>query len=174
MTDTSTRAPQATRLPGWVRVVLILSLAGNLAVLGIVAGFALRHPMAHGPGLNLPVEGFRGLHRAMPEADQAALARDIRARRDDIRAGRRRLAEARSDFIEALRADPFDTATVDAVFADQARFWIDFSDDAREILVARIAEMTPEARAQFADALDLQIREGTWGRRPGKPEPRGE
>ncbi len=147
MTDTPRRSPR------WMKALLIASLAGNLAVVGVIAGAALRGPIAPAAKLSLPIEGFNRMHRAMPAADQAALRADLRGRRDTIRAHRKQVRAARQAFLAALTAEPFSAAALTQALESQAQVWTTLGAETREVLVDRIEAMTPEARAEFAANL---------------------
>jgi hypothetical protein len=134
---------QTRRCPLWVKIVLAVSLAGNLAVVGLVAGAALRGGpfVERGPSMGyampyvvaLPREARREVFGAVRTNDDLP---DRRARR-------------------ALEATPFDIAAVEAVLERQgagaARVqataqaaWLDvvarLSDDERIAYTARIEE----------------------------------
>lgn len=147
MTDTPRRSPR------WMKALLIASLAGNLAVVGVIAGAALRGPIAPTAAMSLPIEGFNRLHLAMPEADQAALRADLRSRRGIIRAHRKDVRAARQAFLAALTAEPFSAAALTRALESQAQIWTALGAETREVLVSRIGAMTPEARAEFATNL---------------------
>ena len=142
---------QTRRCPLWVKIVLAVSLAGNLAVVGLVAGVALRGgPLsARGPSM-----GY-----AMPYV--VALPREARrevfgaVRKDDKLPDRRARSAQYQEMIAALEATPFDIAAVEAVLERQgagaARVqataqaaWLDvvarLSDDERIAYTARIEE----------------------------------
>lgn len=158
----------ATRLPGWAKITLVLSLALNLGVAGVVAGSVLRGaPQARDAAFNLPIEGFRNIARAMPPDDRAALRADWIGQQRDIRAARRALRQSRGAFIAALRTEPFSPLELEQILEGQAQTWQTFGAKSREILVARLAAMTPEARMAFADNLEASLQR----RRPVRAAP---
>jgi len=142
---------QTRRCPLWVKIVLAVSLAGNLAVVGLVAGAALRGGpfVERGPSMGyampyvvtLPREARREVFGAVRTNDDLP---DRRARRAQYQ-----------EMIAALEASPFDIAAVEAVLERQgagaARVqaaaqaaWLDvvarLSDDERIAYTARIEE----------------------------------
>lgn len=158
------------RFPRWAKATLTVSLALNLAVFGLVGGAMLRGNDAP-PPVNLPIEGFRDISAAMPEADREGLRKDLHARRGDIRKTWTTIREQNQIFLEALRAEPFEPTAVTAVLDAQAAQWEQFGTETREMLVRRINAMSPEARGQFADALEKRLEERRTRfdkRRPGK------
>ncbi|MHA3977629.1 periplasmic heavy metal sensor [Halovulum sp. GXIMD14794] len=156
MTDSPSTVER--RIPRWAKAALTVSLAVNLAVIGLVGGAMLRGPDAP-PPVNLPIEGFRDISAAMSEPDREALREDLRARRTDIRKTWTTIRAQNEAFLEALRAEPFQPAAVAEVLDAQAAQWEAFGAGTREILVQRIDAMTPEARVQFADMLEQRLRE---------------
>ncbi|WP_112324067.1 periplasmic heavy metal sensor [Oceanibium sediminis] len=162
-------APDAPRLPRWAKLLLVLSLALNLAVAGVVAGHLLRGaPPSGDRAFNLPIDGFRNISRAMPAAEREALRNAWHGHRAEIRAARTDLRNSRAAFLQALRAEPFSAEAVERILSAQADRWQSFSAVSREILVARIAEMPPEARRAFADRLEESL---SRRRADGGPHP---
>ncbi|MSU88300.1 periplasmic heavy metal sensor [Rhodobacteraceae bacterium 2CG4] len=153
-----TPEPIPRRMPRWAKLALVGSLALNLAVLGVVGGALLRGA-DRGRPLYLPIEGFRSISAAMLPEDRAALRRDLRARRDEIRDARRTLRRSQGEFIAALRADPFSSEALAAALDSHAEQWEQFGRRTREMLVRRISEMSPEARAAFAANLESHLSE---------------
>ncbi|MEM8869938.1 MAG: periplasmic heavy metal sensor [Pseudomonadota bacterium] len=152
-----------TRMPRWAKLLLVVSLALNLAIAGLVAGIALRGgPYRDSAIAGSPlVDGFRRMHRAMPEADQAALHMDLKGRGDALRTHRRQLRETRAAFLEALTAEPFSEDDLRATLERQSTQWEDLGAETREILITRINAMTPEARSAFAANLKKAMRRGS-------------
>lgn len=159
-----------TKVPVWIKVLLVVSLAANLAVAGVFAGAALREPDRRGPGFNLPLDGFRAINRAMAEEDRKALLRALRDHRDTLRAGRSDLRETRREFVAALRAEPFSEDRLNAALDRQAELWGGMNEITRMILVARIVEMEPDARRDFADNLEHELtrKRGKSERKPAQ------
>lgn len=169
MTGTDPRATETPRTRTWVRVALVASLALNLLILGIVGGAMLGHRdrpphAALGPGDHGPYG------RALAEADREALRAAIRAEAPRIRETRRAVRQGFRDLLAALRAAPYDHGQVVAVMeAQQARVH-EQAALMRGLMLDRVAAMSPEERAAFADRLERVIRRGPpsdrGGRRP--------
>lgn len=138
----------------WTRVALVLSLALNLAVAGIVAGAVLR---GHRDG---PPRGFDlavgPVARALSEVDRRAVMRDLMDRRD-LRDDRRDDSAAAAPVLAAVRADPFDPAALSAALDGMRGRARDLEAAAEAALVARVAAMTPAERAAFADRLAQEL-----------------
>ena len=138
------------RSPRWMKVLLIGSLAVNLAIAGLVAGAAWRFAGPDGPpraGLPLGV----ALYRALPEEDRRALRRDLRTAGAAHRQARRAFYGA---VPEALRADPPDFEALDRLLADERRLHGAWQDEANRAWRAHVGAMTREARADYADRVE--------------------
>jgi uncharacterized membrane protein len=147
-----------------MRIVLILSLAVNLAVVGLVAGAALRG----GPG------GVSGAERAraMQARDfgfgpyVAALEHDQRreigrafigkaGRPDKAQAGAQAKFEA---ILDALNSDPFDADLFQTEVLAQLNGLAELQKIGASVIVDHVAAMTPEARAAYAERLDQALK----------------
>lgn len=160
--DTNT-APQR-RSPVWMRVLLGVSLALNLAVVGIVAGVALRFGGDDRPG-HPPRMGSATI-RALPAEDRRAILNRARA---EVKTTRR----PRSDVAEMaalLRAAPYDHGALEALVAErraQRQGWITAMQGA---WLEHVATMTEAERMDYAQALEEA---GKDRRRPPHPKHHG-
>ncbi|KPQ08173.1 MAG: putative integral membrane protein [Rhodobacteraceae bacterium HLUCCA12] len=165
MNDTETGRPAASRKGRALRILLVVSLALNLLVLGVLAGglwTGARHERTSS------VSDLRALIMAMPDdtrrdlrvavrarqAEQSALDRDARRARDAAR---------RDEISELLRAPEFDAqaflALLDSERAERARRteWL------HDAIAAHIATLDGDARATIADRLDARAaRRAPW------------
>lgn len=93
-------------------VLLVLSAAGNLAVLGIFTGHWLR-----GGGDRAPssVDRLMGL---VPPPLRPEIDRMVRTRDEEVQARVQALRDARRAVADALRQRPFDAVQADAALAD--------------------------------------------------------
>jgi uncharacterized membrane protein len=145
-----------TRTPGWVRALLIASLAANLAVAGIVAGAAWR-----GGDRGAPRDvGFGPFTEALSREDRALLRKEFLARSPDMRDMRRAMREDARAVLVALRAEPFDEAAFRRALSDHRSRIQDRVSLGETLLVDRVAGMTPEDRRAFADRLEDRLRRG--------------
>lgn len=157
--------PAKTGLPRRVKLLLGLSLSLNALVVALALG-ALLSP--DGPRKGPPRVkdiGANAMVRALPEARQKAL-RDALGSRigksgKDARVDIRAMGLALQD---ALRAEPFDVARVDAILQQtEARRDAQLAIG-REVFLMQLQDMSPEERLAFADRLQELGRRG-----PGKP-----
>jgi uncharacterized membrane protein len=157
-----------TRKSGiWLRVVLFSSLAINLLIIGMVAGALLRggpgpqgRPRADVPFFDL---GNGPIGRALSGESRQQIGRGMAAREPDLRANREEIRAQYGELIRALRKDPFDPALVERIITAQQRKLLARQDIGKNLLVARVAQMTPEQRAEYATRLERFLRR-TGGR----------
>lgn len=143
-------------------VLLVLSAAGNLAVLGIFAGHWLRGGSGGGPPSS--VERLMGLvpEPLRPEIDQAMRPKD-----EDVKAQMEAFRAARRAVTEALRQRPFDAAAAEAALADLRQV----TGRAQERLHRTIVERMEAAQA--AGTLPPPPQRGGKGKpdKDGPPHP---
>jgi uncharacterized membrane protein len=152
-----------------LRVALFVSLAVNLLVLGAIGGAALGERRDRGDAHRAEERALiplgLGLYgRALAPGDRRALADAARDRHADLRPARATVRQGMAELAEAVRAEPFDPARVAAILDSQGRAAARQLEIGRDLLVARLAAMPPEARAAFADRLEDGLR-----RIPGGP-----
>jgi uncharacterized membrane protein len=148
MTTTPPPAPMTRGL----RILLVVSLALNLLVAGLVIGRLLDgrpdggRPMA----VDLPLGPFA---RALSPEDRRMIGRDLLGD-PALRDMRRSVREADLAALAAvLRAEPFDSAAAAAVISGQSQKMRALEQAVEEALLARFAVMTPAERGALADRL---------------------
>jgi len=147
-----------------LKILLALSLAVNLAVVGIVAGVALRGQDGerHRP-LAVRDMSFGPFTEALTREQRRAMLREFGTRGPGLRDMR---AQIRGDFetvLAVLQADPFDPEAFRAAVEGQSRRVADRAEAGRDALVALVAQMTPAERLVFAERLQQ-----TLSRRAGR------
>jgi hypothetical protein len=154
----------APRAPGrWLKAALVVSLALNLAVAGIVAGALLgeRRDARRPPPAELARElGLGPYTRALDIADRRALGAAVRERVRAASGPRAIRAEIRQDFAQvlaALRAEPFDPGRVAALIAAQGARAEARRELGAALLLERLAAMDAGARAAYADRLEAGL-----------------
>lgn len=146
------------QMPRWAMIVLIVSLALNLLVLGLVAGAFWRFHFWHRPGLSANVLGY--VTTLPPERRKELWGRSRDARKE-IRPLRKEVRDARDEVFTALGADPFDKERLVAAQARLLKADMQARGAAQKLFAEIAADMTPEERRAF-----LKWREG---RRPPPP-----
>lgn len=138
--------PRPRRL--W-RVLLVVSLALNLAIAGLVVGALVRNdgkpPTRSGAALSLGPIGS-----ALSGSDRRAILREVH--RDgglqSLRPGREVDA-----VIAAVTAQPFDPAALDAALAEGKARRDAVVAAATRALILRVTDMTDQERADFAQRI---------------------
>lgn len=157
------------------RIVLFMSLALNLIVVGLVVG-ALVMGGGRDTDRRPPRGGETGLGpvlMALTPEDRRTLGRDMRrALRQAVRNRGETRALARN-LAQAMRAEPYDSTRIDDLVAAQFEDVDKRLSIARELFLTRAAAMSPEERAAFADRL-VDILDNPPQNRRGLDGPRGD
>lgn len=155
--QTPLQTPEKPKSGRGVRIALALSVALNLAVLGVVAGAMLRD----GPGMRAAMVrdlGFGPYTEALAPEDRKALRRALFVRAPEIRNARRLMREDAGALLDVLRADPFDAEAFKARMEAQHARMATQLRLGQDLLQDFIAAMTPENRRAFADRLETGLR----------------
>jgi len=159
MTQTSDTG-RSSRMPRWLKAVFALSLAANLAVVGLVAGAALREDRSG-----------RSRHKAPPPPAAAeaigavmfrSLDRDSRRVLRDLADGQygniveRRIAELNA-LLEVIRSEPLDVTVLRARIDAQTAAINEFRGAMLEVWIAELQQMSPAERAAFADKVERHV-----------------
>jgi uncharacterized membrane protein len=135
-----------------LKAALAVSVALNLAVLGLAAGAWFSD---HGPHRGMPRDlSFGPFSEALGPEDRRALREGLFARAPDFKASRE---AARAEFeamVVALRASPFDPAALKSALAAIEARNADRLALGRSLIEARLLAMTEADRRAFADRLE--------------------
>lgn len=163
MTDApEPKAP--SRTPRWVKIVLVLSLAFNLMIVGIAAGgFAGKDRKGgyRGGPDRVSVPGDlapRAFIAAIPREDRQGLAE---AFRDRVRPEEGRRDELRvrvQALLVALRAEPFDPDAISVLMMEQRSRILERQEKGQAVFLEYLTSLTVEERVAFADKLEKSIR----------------
>ena len=138
------------------RVVLVLSLALNLAVVGMIVGASVSGRFGDRPPRSFDF-GLGPVARALEPRERRqiglAMRRDGSLRDMDLRGNA-------AAMIAALRADPFDAGALRDLMAAQAGQMAALQSNAQAALLDQISAMSPERRATFADRLQEELSRG--------------
>lgn len=149
---TETVIQPVPRTPRWVKIVLVLSLAANLAIAGLIGGVMLR-----GGPLRLDSQGHidsvMTLNRALPPRMQRALRDQLRGHRDFFRQGMSEQRAMAHALAQTLRAEPFDPEATARLLTRQRDRVNQLQSLAHDALLDQLRTMTPEQRADYADRL---------------------
>lgn len=158
-------APQAPVTPAsgdprpgrGLKIALVISVALNLAVAGLVLGAWLGDGHRKGMPRDLT---FGPFSEALSDADRRELRKALMSRAGEFRTSRE---AARADFeglLGALRADPFDPAAMTAALAAIETRNAERLELGRSLIETRLTEMSTEERRAFADRLEKGLRRG--------------
>ena len=150
----STDAPAQARSPGWMKLLLILSLTANLLVIGVVAGYELRDDRRRGGtdrAVGWILEMVPDERRDMAEAHFA----EARAAIDAAEGDRGALMDA---VLAAIRAEPYQPAAVQAAMAAYGDSRSERWEVLRERMATLLARLTPDERAAFADNFEERMK----------------
>lgn len=141
-----------------IRIALGVSLALNLLVIGAVAGALLRD----GPPRERLVRDldFGPFTEALSPSDREALRDDFVARMPDLRDTRRAMRADLDDLLVVLRAEPFDVDLARRVMQGQRERMEERILLGQDLMLERLAQMSPAARQGFADRLERRLRRG--------------
>lgn len=180
--DTPTRVREPRQPRRWPKVLLAASLTLNVLVLSVIAGAYVRDHRDHRVDRRSPPPersvlregGLMPFYDAMPRDARRKMAEAFRASERGFGPDRAALAADFRNFVGALRAEPFEAERLEKLLeAQQARAQARVSAG-REILIAQIAGMSPEERAEFADVLEELFRDAlTRAPRPQDKGPNG-
>lgn len=153
MAETQTTPQKKGRL--WT-VILVCSLALNLAVAGIVGGTLLSGRIGDGPPRSFDL-GVGPVANALERDERRAIGRELRRNRVLRNLDPRGRA---AEMLVVLQAEPFDREALRAIFAEQSNDLIRVQARAQDALLETIAAMTPERRAAFAAAVAEEMARG--------------
>lgn len=138
------------------RVLLIVSLALNLLVVGVLIGGAV---MGRPPAsLGGPAVSLGPFSQALPPGHRASLRRDYRKRLDAHGMTPPNRSAALAEFLEVLRTEPFDPEKVEAMFDAQRDQSMRGMQTAQDVFLEQLVEMEPSQRAAFADRLEKGLK----------------
>jgi len=165
--DLTEQAPRR-RAPRWMRLLLLVSLALNLLVVGSVVGMALRLGGPRGPDGPPPQSIGSLLYRELPREDRRELRSDSRRIIGQARPGERMSPDEELAEIDAgLRADPFDPSALDSVLNEHGMWLAAQHQGFQEAWLTHVADMTRAERAAYADRLQeaFERRKQRWHER---------
>ncbi|MBV1867385.1 MAG: periplasmic heavy metal sensor [Marinosulfonomonas sp.] len=148
------------RLSGWTRVLLFGSLAINLLIVGMVAGAVFRNSGEATERQLLRDMGFGFFGAALTQDDRRVIGRAMAKRSDDLRANRKDFRAQMAQFLDALRAIPFDSEAVQAHSTGLQSKIAERQAVGQNALLDRIAAMSDQERAVFAKRLERSMKRG--------------
>ncbi len=148
-----------TAAPRWMRVTLVISLAVNLLIAGLVVGALLRG----GPDRERRVArdfGGAPFVMALDPEDRRAVIAELRQEPGGLRGDRRKLRERFEALLAALRSAEFDRGAVQEILAEQRSVATARQAAGERLLLDRLEAMPRADRAAYADRLERSLRRG--------------
>ncbi|SNT28841.1 periplasmic heavy metal sensor [Antarctobacter heliothermus] len=142
--------------PGrWLRVVLFVSLALNLAVVGAIGGMVLNGPPVPRTDRSDPALPYT---RAFDEDQRRDLRRALwRSVRRDGKAMRAAYLADYQQALMLLRGEPFNPAALKALLDAQGERAVDVRLRGQEVLMTFLSDMSVEERRDYADRLEREL-----------------
>lgn len=158
MSKIGTEPPQKTR--PWVKIAFAISLALNLAVVGIIAGAIVRHggqgELARG---HASISAFGAPYmRALSKPQRREIGQEVRQALGPAVPDRRARRAAFREVLDSLRADPFDRGRLAAATRQQAQTAVSVQAAAQAAWLDLVSQMSPDERESYADAIEATLR----------------
>lgn len=156
MAETNPAPPPGS--PFWIRALLVVSLALNLLVIGMIGGAVLS-----GGGPGVPREAARELAgtpfvRALPPQDRRAFVRELRGQRDNLRESRAELLARFESLLATLRAEDLDVVALERILGEQREAAAAHQRLGERLVLEQLEEMTIDERRAYADRLEVDVR----------------
>ena len=154
------------KAPRWMKAALAISVALNLAIVGLVVGAVVKD----GPPMRRELVrdlSFGPLTEAFSTEDRMALRRAFLEAAPDFRDQRRMIRADVEAMLTLLRAEPFDGAALETLLEQQQARNLSRFDLGQDLIIERLAAMTPADRAAFADRLQDSLSRGRGGKGDG-------
>ena len=145
--------------PRWMKVLLAVSLALNLGVLGLVGGAALRGAGDRGRP-DVRDIGFGPFSDALTPQDRQELRRAFLRDGGNPREMRRLMRSEVGTLLQVLRTEPLQEAELRAAFSQFQQRGKERLELGQRLLADRIIAMSPDDRARFADRLEEVMARG--------------
>lgn len=133
------------RAPRWMWIVLVLSVAINLIVVGMAVATVLHHRWGKGPSHSR----LARFVETLPVERRDSVRSMLREHRDRIRPLRRTLRRARRQARDAFSAEPFDRDALAAAYAEVANARIALTRARQEWFPKLAEQLTVEERRAY-------------------------
>lgn len=145
-----------------LKLLLGLSLALNLLVVGLVAGAVVRHDGFPDRGRKAPALSAFGAPymQALPRQQRREVLRQIRSQAGDELPDRPARRAMFAEVLGALRAQPFDKAALTQMVERQAEITVTVQRAAQSAWVELVADMSDAERLDYAFAVEEALRRG--------------
>ncbi|MEM7499598.1 MAG: periplasmic heavy metal sensor [Pseudomonadota bacterium] len=142
---------RSRRVPRWVSVLLVVSLAANLMVVGVFGGLALRGMAKEDDGLN---RRERMIQRLLPESHHDAWRSVVAASRPEKRTIRKDMGVVHMRMVTILRTEPFEPDALAQAFDERMALHRQLVSLTGGHFVAMASSMTTAERQVMADKFE--------------------
>lgn len=152
--ENSTDAPKTRR---WVKILLVLSLAMNLLIIGLVVGVVSERRLGGGDDIArvaLRDIAYSPYARALSRGDRKIIGEMMRKELGADRENIPKLRENYRDLLQVLRAATYDDAKARRLIDEQQAFVVNRQQLGQRLMLERLNAMTPKQRKQFAKRLE--------------------
>lgn len=161
MSDTpSPQMPTSDRLRRWLGPALLISLAVNVFLVGLIVTTMIVHRPGEHADLRSPPHSFFGMMKRgaadLPPGDRAAMRNIMVKQFPIIRPYFTKIDLARRDLAGAIAANPYDPEKVGAAFAKLDAVQAEMVRATRDAMIQGFGKMNDEQRARLADAMRKQ------------------
>lgn len=149
---------------GWVRALLVVSVALNLLIFGMIAGWIISPDGPRGDRrIERPAYGVLGAPfiGALSREDRQIVVDELRDMAPRLSENRQALRARLTELNAALRADAFDRATIEALLDAQRETALARQRVGERLLLDRLQTMTADERRAFADRLERGLKRRT-------------
>lgn len=141
---------------GW-KLLLAVSLALNLAVVGIIAGSALKFSRDGGRSFAARDTAFGPFTEALSSDQRRALLRGMSDRGVALRQAREDFRNDIGALVEALQQEPFDVEAFKTLLLQQGERVETRANEGRLALTDLVAQMSADERKAFAERLSRAL-----------------
>jgi uncharacterized membrane protein len=129
------------------RILLVVSLAANLLLVGFIVGQVLHHPERERMGGPMTIERVTG---GLPPEIRETVRTSLREHRPEIVSKIAAVRAAQAELHAAIGAQPFDPARLQAAFAAIRERRQAVQAEVQEAAVEAIGQLPPETREKLA------------------------
>lgn len=160
MTDETGVSTVKNGIGRWTRVALVASLALNLGLIGAGIGLALRRDAHQDRARMIQTRdfGFGPFVGAFEGVDRRALGRDFARSAGEPAQARREVSALFEEMVAVLKNEPFDADAFATLLRNQHQQFVARQEMGADLVVTRIAQMTAEDRAAYAERLDQIVK----------------
>ncbi len=147
-------APARAGCPGWAKLLLIGSLALNVAVVGVFAGSMMNKSDKRGGAGNQ----IEWILKFVPENRRDFTKAHFKAMRSELKAAHQMRRENIEQILSAVRAEPFSVEALQSAMDSRLDTKINRNRLVQDGLVTLLEQFTQDERVEFAQKLEARIK----------------